>query len=74
MPGRTKLIVQTAIGLAAGIWIMSLTRAPLGTGVSLPFFKEVLIPLGDSVHILPGHMRPTTIGHERQTNPFFQQG
>jgi glyoxylase-like metal-dependent hydrolase (beta-lactamase superfamily II) len=34
---------------------------------------DVLIPLGDSVHVLPGHMQPTTIGRERLTNPFLQQ-
>lgn len=34
---------------------------------------DTLIPLGDSVHILPGHMQPTTIERERQTNPFLQQ-
>ena len=32
-----------------------------------------LIPLGDSVHVLPGHIHPTTIERERQTNPFLQQ-
>jgi len=32
---------------------------------------EKLIPLGDDVQVLPGHMQPTTIGRERQTNPFL---
>jgi phospho-N-acetylmuramoyl-pentapeptide-transferase len=44
--GRTKLIVQAAIGLAASIWIVLLTREPLGTTLTVPVFKEVLIPLG----------------------------
>lgn len=30
-----------------------------------------LIPLGDDVRVLPGHMEETTIGRERQTNPFL---
>lgn len=30
-----------------------------------------LLPLGDEVRVLPGHMEPTTIGHERRTNPFL---
>lgn len=30
-----------------------------------------LIPLGDDTRVLPGHMGPTTIGRERQTNPFL---
>jgi hydroxyacylglutathione hydrolase len=32
---------------------------------------EKLLPLGDDVRVLPGHMQQTTIGHERQTNPFM---
>jgi glyoxylase-like metal-dependent hydrolase (beta-lactamase superfamily II) len=30
-----------------------------------------LLPLGDDVRLMPGHMHPTTIGAERQTNPFL---
>lgn len=30
-----------------------------------------LLPLGDDVRVLPGHMQPTTLGHERRTNPFL---
>ncbi len=44
--GRTKLIVQAAVGLGTAVWIVTLTRAPLGTELSLPILKEVLIPLG----------------------------
>ena len=44
--GRIKLIVQAVIGFGATVWIVSLTRAPLATGLSIPVFKEVLIPLG----------------------------
>jgi phospho-N-acetylmuramoyl-pentapeptide-transferase len=43
---RGKLVVQLALGLGAAWWISSLTHAPLGTGVTIPFFKDVLIPLG----------------------------
>ena len=32
---------------------------------------ERLLPLGDDVQVLPGHMQPTTLGEERQTNPFI---
>jgi glyoxylase-like metal-dependent hydrolase (beta-lactamase superfamily II) len=32
---------------------------------------EKLLPLGDDVRVLPGHMQQTTIGRERQTNPFL---
>lgn len=30
-----------------------------------------LLPLGDEVRVLPGHMEQTTLGRERQTNPFL---
>jgi hydroxyacylglutathione hydrolase len=30
-----------------------------------------LLPLGDDVRVLPGHMGETTIGRERRTNPFL---
>ena len=38
--------VQAVIGLIAAVWIMPLTRGPLGTALTVPVFKEVLIPLG----------------------------
>lgn len=33
--------------------------------------KTKLFPLGDTVTVLPGHGPPTTIGEERQSNPFL---
>lgn len=33
--------------------------------------REKLLPLGDEVQVLPGHMEITTIGQERRTNPFL---
>lgn len=32
---------------------------------------QQLLPLGDDVRVLPGHMGQTTIGRERQTNPYI---
>jgi phospho-N-acetylmuramoyl-pentapeptide-transferase len=46
LSGRGKLIVQAVLGLAAAIWIMWLTRGPLGTELTVPVFKDVMIPLG----------------------------
>ena len=43
---RGKLVVQMVIGLAAAAWMAWLTRGPLGTGLTVPVFKEVLIPFG----------------------------
>ena len=44
--GRTKMIAQLIMGLVCAISLMMLTRGPLGTGLTVPVFKEVLIPLG----------------------------
>ena len=33
--------------------------------------KEKLLPLGDDVSFLPGHGQASTLGHERETNPFL---
>ncbi len=43
---RKKLVAQASIGLVAAIWLMILTRGPLGTALTVPVFKDVLIPLG----------------------------
>jgi phospho-N-acetylmuramoyl-pentapeptide-transferase len=42
---RGKLVAQVVIGLAAAAWMSALTRGPLATGLTIPVFKEVLIPL-----------------------------
>jgi hydroxyacylglutathione hydrolase len=34
--------------------------------------KQVLFPLGDDAAVYPGHGPATTIGHERNTNPFLR--
>jgi phospho-N-acetylmuramoyl-pentapeptide-transferase len=46
LSGRGKLLVQAGLGLAAAVWIMALTRPPLATALTIPVFKEVLVPLG----------------------------
>jgi phospho-N-acetylmuramoyl-pentapeptide-transferase len=43
---RTKLVFQLVLGVLVSAWISYLTRSPLGTGLTIPIFKEVLIPLG----------------------------
>ncbi|MCC7049278.1 MAG: phospho-N-acetylmuramoyl-pentapeptide-transferase, partial [Alphaproteobacteria bacterium] len=45
LPGRIKLIALMAIGLVAALWFVYLTRAPLGTALTVPVFKNALIPL-----------------------------
>ncbi|MBV9784749.1 MAG: phospho-N-acetylmuramoyl-pentapeptide-transferase [Acidisphaera sp.] len=46
LSGRRKLLGQAVLGLIAAIWISWLTRGPLATGLTVPVFKEVLIPFG----------------------------
>ena len=46
LPGKAKLAMQTAIALAATLWIMQLTPPELGTTLAVPFFKSVLLNLG----------------------------
>ncbi|AFJ47579.1 MBL fold metallo-hydrolase [Shimwellia blattae] len=36
--------------------------------------KEKLLPLGDEVTFIPGHGPLSTLGEERRTNPFLQDG
>jgi len=48
------------------------TDLPLGDHATLiNSIKEKLFPLGDDVKVYPGHGPSTTIGHERQNNPFL---
>ena len=43
---RGKLVAQLLLGLGCAVWIVLLTREPLGTSLTVPVFKEVLIPFG----------------------------
>ncbi len=45
MSGRLKLLLQSLIALMAAVAIAFLTGMPLGTGLTIPFFKDVLVPL-----------------------------
>lgn len=45
LSGRLKLLLQTLIALIAALCIALLTGSPLGTGLAIPFFKDVLLPL-----------------------------
>jgi glyoxylase-like metal-dependent hydrolase (beta-lactamase superfamily II) len=37
----------------------------------LASIREQIIPMGDDVAFLCGHGNPSTVGRERQTNPFL---
>ncbi len=46
LSGRGKLALQAAFGLAAAIALMMLTRGPMADMLTVPVFKDILIPLG----------------------------
>ncbi|TVR83201.1 MAG: phospho-N-acetylmuramoyl-pentapeptide-transferase [Rhodospirillales bacterium] len=46
LPGRLKLGLQVLIAVVAAIWIILLTPEPLRMTLAVPFFKDLLIPLG----------------------------
>ncbi len=46
LSGRGKLLAQAVIGLIAATWFVWLTRGPLGSGLTVPLLKDVVIPLG----------------------------
>jgi hydroxyacylglutathione hydrolase len=41
-------------------------------GALMRSIREELLPLGDDVSFLCGHGEPSTLGHERRTNPYLQ--
>ncbi len=46
LPGRIKLLLQVLIAVGATVWVLMLTREPLASSMSVPFFKNILISLG----------------------------
>lgn len=60
------VLFQNSIGRTQGL--PQTSRAQLLASIS-----EKLLPLGDEVTIYPGHGPVTTIGRERQQNPFVQE-
>ena len=48
LPGKLKFLLQIFIAIAATLYIMSLTRDPLATSLSIPFFKTCLLYTSDA--------------------------
>jgi phospho-N-acetylmuramoyl-pentapeptide-transferase len=46
LSGRLKLVGQAGIGLVASAWIAWHIGGALGTGIAIPDFKNLMIPLG----------------------------
>jgi glyoxylase-like metal-dependent hydrolase (beta-lactamase superfamily II) len=60
------VLFQNSIGRTQGL--PETSRSQLMDAIT-----EKLLPLGDDVTIYPGHGPETTIGRERQNNPFVQE-
>ena len=43
---RIKLLGQALVAFMAAAWIAALTADPLSTALAMPFFKDLLLPLG----------------------------
>jgi phospho-N-acetylmuramoyl-pentapeptide-transferase len=46
LSGRSRLLAEIALGAAAAAAVVWLSRTPIATSLSVPFFKTILIPLG----------------------------
>jgi len=46
LPARWKYLAQSAVGLAAAIYLYRTAVSPAETGLIVPFFKDVVLPLG----------------------------
>jgi phospho-N-acetylmuramoyl-pentapeptide-transferase len=46
LAARTKFLGQCLVALIAAVLVSWLTREPLATSLALPFFKDLLVPLG----------------------------
>ncbi len=80
-PGHTQgsigLFIPAANKLIAGdtMFLDSIGRTDLPGGDSRQILRSIhekLLPLNDKVVVIPGHGPNTTIGRERQRNPFLQ--
>ncbi len=74
-PGSTCLYVEGGIFTGDTIFQNSIGRfeGPGGSGQSLiTSVKNKVFSLPDDTVIYPGHGPPTTVGEEKQYNPFFQ--
>ena len=76
-PGHVVFFNKDAALLIAGdvLFKGSIGRTDLYRGsldVLLASIKEKLFPLGNHVQFICGHGEPSTIEHERKTNPFLQ--
>jgi glyoxylase-like metal-dependent hydrolase (beta-lactamase superfamily II) len=77
-PGHCCFYVPSEGVLFSGdqLFLGSIGRTDLpggDTATLMTSMRDRVMSLDDDVHVLPGHGRDTSIGHERATNPFRSQ-
>jgi hydroxyacylglutathione hydrolase len=78
-PGHLSFYLESEQVVFSGdaLFAGSIGRTDLEGGdlnLLLDSIRTQLLTLEDDVRALPGHMGPTTIGRERQTNPYLLRG
>jgi len=76
-PGGVSLFTDRMVFVGDTLFQGSIGRTDFPGGdyrQLISSIKEKLLPLGDDVIVYPGHGPQTTIGQERQTNPFLVGG
>jgi hydroxyacylglutathione hydrolase len=74
-PGGISLLLDDVVFVGDTLFMGSIGRTDFPGGDHQTLIDSVqkkLFSLGDHVHVLSGHGPATTIGREKQTNPFFQ--
>ncbi len=75
-PGHVSYVLRGAGVVFSGdvLFCGTVGRTDLEGGDYATLMKSIvtrLLPLGDDVRVLPGHMSETTIGYEREHNPYI---
>jgi len=73
-PGSVSFVTDGVVFVGDVLFSGSIGRTDLPGGdynTLITSIKEKLIPLGDEMMVYSGHGPPTTIGQERETNPFL---
>ncbi len=73
-PGGMAILFDNDVFVGDALFAGSIGRTDLPGGdyrTLISSIKNRLLPLGDSVRVLPGHGPATTLGKERRYNPFL---
>lgn len=73
-PGGISILWDNNVFVGDTLFAGSIGRTDLPGGsyrTLIGSIKEHILPLGDSVRVLPGHGPATTVGNERRYNPFL---